>query len=286
MKIMITGASGQLGQDVLRVLKERRIDCIGASTADFDLLDAGAVQRFVVACQPDAIIHCAAYTAVDRAESEPEKCMAVNGLGTLNLVRAAMQVNAKLLYISTDYVFDGAGDQPHETDERARPLNVYGLSKLQGEEAVRSLMTRYFIVRTSWVFGRGGSNFVHTMLRLGRERQRVRVVQDQIGAPTYSLDLAHLLVSMIQTDRYGVYHASNEGCCSFAEFADAIMRHAGSQCHVDPIPSAEYPSAARRPLNSRLSKRSLDAAGFPRLPIWEDALARYLTELREQGELN
>lgn len=284
MKIMVTGAKGQLGQEVLRLLRARQISCRGVDTQDFDLADAQAVVRAVAAYGPDAIIHCAAYTAVDRAESEPEKCMAVNAAGTMYLVRAAMAAGAKLLYVSTDYVFGGEGDVPHETDDRTSPCNVYGLSKLQGEEAVRGLMTRYFIVRTSWVFGQGG-NFVRTMLRLGKEKRQVSVVNDQIGAPTYAADLARLLCDMIVTDRYGVYHAANEGCCSFAEFAEAIMRASGSRCRVLPIPSEEYPTPARRPRNSRLSMRSLDAAGFPRLPIWEDALARYLDELRRAGEL-
>lgn len=286
MKIMVTGAKGQLGQDVLRTLRERRLECCGVDAGDFDLRDEQSVARAVAEYAPDAIIHCAAYTAVDRAESEPERCMAVNAAGTMHLARAAVRCGAKLLYVSTDYVFGGLGNEPHEADSRPSPCNVYGLSKLQGEEAVRGLMSRYFIVRTSWVFGLGGGNFVRTMIRLGREKKQVSVVQDQIGAPTYSADLARLLADMIVTDRYGVYHAANEGCCSFAKLADAAMRATGSRCHVQPIPSSEYPCAARRPLNSRLSMRSLDEAGFARLPIWEDALTRYIDELRRAGELS
>lgn len=278
MKILVTGATGMLGQDVVRTLRQRGHVCLGVGSKDFDLLDAQAVMREVCAFMPEAIVHCAAYTAVDQAESEPERCAAVNGLGTLNLVRAALNIGAKLLYISTDYVFDGAGNAPREATDRPGPLNVYGLSKLQGEEAVRGLMTRAFILRTSWVFGAGGRSFVSTMLRLGQERSTVRVVDDQRGAPTYTPDLARLIADMIVTDRYGVYHATNEGCCSFAEFARAILQLSGSQCRVQAIPSAEYPCAARRPLNSRLSKRSLDEAGFSRLPPWEDALRRFLAE--------
>lgn len=278
MRIMVTGATGMLGHDVVRALQARGHDCLGVGSADFDLLDASAVKRAVCHFRPDAIVHCAAYTAVDLAESEPERCMAVNGLGTLNIARAAVCADAKLLYVSTDYVFDGSGDQPWETTDAPAPQNVYGLSKLQGEEAVRGMMTRFFILRTSWVFGRNGRSFVSTMQHLGQRKSVVRVVKDQVGAPTYAADLAQLIADMIVTERYGVYHASNEGCCSFAELAGKIMALTGSRCRVEPIATSEYPCAARRPLNSRLSMRSLDAAGFRRLPHWQDALRRYLAE--------
>ncbi len=279
MKVMITGATGMLGQDVVKELTARGHQCLGVSSADFDLQDAQDVKEAVRRFMPEAIVHCAAYTAVDRAESEPDQCMAVNAMGTLNLVRAALMVGARLVYISTDYVFDGSGDMPHEAEEKPRPLNVYGLSKLQGEEAVRSLMTKYFILRTSWVFGTGGRSFVSTMTRLGQAQAAARVVEDQLGAPTYTCDLAQLIADMIVTDRYGTYHAANEGCCSFAGLARAVMQLTGSRCRVQGITTAEYPSAARRPLNSRLSMRSLDDAGFRRLPIWEDALRRYFIQL-------
>jgi len=278
MKIIVTGATGMLGQDVVRELSARGHDCLGVGSRDFDLRDAAAVKAAVLAYRPDAIVHCAAWTAVDRAESEPEACMAVNALGTMNLAHAARAADAALLCISTEYVFDGSGSAPHETDETPRPLNIYGLSKLQGEEAVRSICPKHFILRTSWVFGHGGGNFVETIRRLGRERAQLSVVCDQIGAPTSARDLARLIAQMIVTDRYGVYHAANEGFCSFAEFAETILRLSGSSCRVKHIPSGEYPSAARRPLNSRLSMCSLDENGFSRLPPWEDALARYLTE--------
>lgn len=276
MKIMVTGATGMLGQDVVRTLEAQGHMCRGVSTADFDLRDADATRRAVLAFGPDAIVHCAAWTAVDAAETDPAACCAVNGLGTLNIARAAAAVDAKLLYISTDYVFDGSGDAPHETSTPPCPVNVYGLSKLQGEEAVRSLVTKRFILRVSWLFGHGGGNFVETIRRLGREKSQISVVDDQIGAPTYTTDLARLIAQMIVTNRYGTYHASNEGSCSFAEFARVILRADGSRCRVIPIPSSQYPTAARRPLNSRLSRRSLDEGGFPRLPIWEDALRRYI----------
>lgn len=282
MRIMVTGATGLLGQEVVRVMRARGHECLGVSTADFDLTDAAAVRRAVLDCQPQAIVHCAAYTAVDQAESEPHRCADVNAVGTLYLVRAAQAVGAKLLYISTDYVFDGSGDAPHEADDRTAPLNVYGLSKLQGEEAVRGVMARYFILRTSWVFGAGGPCFVGTMRRLGREKHQVSVVCDQVGAPTYAPDLAELIANMIVTDRYGVYHAANEGGCSFAELAQMTMRADGSRCRIQPITTAEYPTAARRPMNSRLSMRSLDENGFRRLPTWEDALHRYLDEMKKK----
>ena len=209
MKIMVTGAQGQLGADVMRQLRALNITALGVDRDDFDLTDQDAVRSAVTAFQPDAIIHCAAYTAVDKAETEPDVCAAVNAGGTLNIVRAALTVGAKLVYISTDYVFSGKTEGLVETDAAYGALNVYGLSKQQGEEAVRSLMTRYFIVRTTWVFGVNGNNFVKTMLRLGAERQEVSVVRDQIASPTYSVDLARLLCDMVRTSRYGVYHATN-----------------------------------------------------------------------------
>lgn len=281
MKVLVTGAKGQLGIDVMKRLRTMRIEALGVDAEDFDLTDEEAVMQAVCNARPDAIIHCAAYTAVDKAEREPEMCCRVNGRGTLNLVRAALRVDAKLLYVSTDYVFDGAGENAFETDDRKQPQNIYGLSKLQGEEAVRSLMTRFFIVRTSWVFGVNGGNFVKTMLRLGNEKREIGVVNDQIGSPTYTPDLARLLCDMIRTNRFGVYHATNEGYCSWAELAQAVMIRAGRRCRVKPVTTAEYGSPTRRPLNSRLSKNSLDQAGFERLPDWQNALARCLNELGE-----
>ncbi len=282
MKVLVTGATGMLGRAVMQVLRAQQMDCLGVSCADMDLTDETAIRSRVEAFRPDAIVHCAAYTAVDAAEQDVRRCMAVNSLGTMHLARAARRVGAKLMYISTDYVFDGRSDVPFEATDRPCPLNVYGLSKLQGEEAVRGVMTRYFILRTSWLFGAGGRNFVRTMLRLSRERSFVRVVDDQLGAPTYTADLARLIAKMIVTDRYGIYHATNEGECSFAEYAAVIMAASGSKCRVEPVSSAAYGAPAKRPQSSRLSKASLDAAGFPRLPPWEDALARYLALAGEE----
>lgn len=283
MRVLVTGVKGQLGYDVMKRLADLNIEARGVDYTDCDLTDGDAVMKLVRGEAPDAIIHCAAYTAVDRAETEPEKCAAVNGMGTLNLVRAALAVDAKLLYISTDYVFSGEGDTPFETGAPYHPRNVYGLTKAQGEEAVRSLMTRCFIVRTSWVFGLNGSNFVKTMLRRGAESSEVSVVGDQIGSPTYTVDLARLVCDMVQTNRYGIYHATNEGYCSWASFAAEIMRQAGLRCTVRSVATGEYPTLARRPANSRLSKACLDQAGFARLPRWEDALDRYLNELEQQA---
>lgn len=280
MKVLVTGVAGQLGYDVMKRLAELRIEAKGVDYQDFDLMDSEAVMDAVRAYAPDGIIHCAAYTAVDKAEQEPEKCAAVNGMGTLNMVRAALAVDAKLLLVSTDYVFNGEGDEPFEVNAPYNPKNVYGLSKVQGEEAVRSLMTRFFIVRTAWVFGLNGNNFVKTMLRLGKEKQELNVVADQFGSPTYSKDLARLLCSMIQTNKFGVYHATNEGFCSWAEFAAEIMHQGGLRCRVNPVTTSQYPTPAKRPANSRLSKVCLDAAGFDRLPPWQDALTRYLMELQ------
>ncbi|MBE5803597.1 MAG: dTDP-4-dehydrorhamnose reductase [Clostridiales bacterium] len=280
MKVLVTGSAGQLGYDVMKRLAALNIEAKGVDYQDFDLTDGEAVMAAVCGYAPDAIIHCAAYTAVDRAEQEPEKCAAVNGMGTLNLVRAALAVNAKLLYVSTDYIFNGEGETPFEVNDPYGAKNVYGLTKAQGEEAVRSLMTRFFIVRIAWVFGQGGNNFVKTMLRLGAERPEVRVVADQYGSPTYTHDLSRLLCDMIQTNKFGVYHATNEGFCSWAEFAAEIMRQADLKCRVTPIPTSQYPTPAKRPANSRLSKSCLDVAGFDRLPPWQDALARYINELK------
>ena len=283
MKVLVTGVKGQLGYDVMKRLAALNMEARGVDYTDCDLTDGPSVMALVRGEAPDAIIHCAAYTAVDRAETEPEQCAAVNGMGTLNLVRAALAVDAKLLYVSTDYVFSGEGDTPVDISAPYQPRNVYGLTKAQGEEAVRSLMNRSFIVRTSWVFGAHGDNFVKTMLRLGADHSEVSVVGDQIGSPTYTVDLARLLCDMVQTNRYGIYHATNEGYCSWASFAAEIMRQAGLRCTVRAIPTSEYPTLARRPANSRLSKVSLDQAGFARLPQWEDALSRYLAELSRQA---
>ena len=279
MKVLVTGASGQLGHDVCAVLARRGIEHMGTSSADLDVTDAPAVHEAVLRYDPDAVIHCAAYTKVDRAEDEPDKCWAVNADGTKNIALACREIGAKLIYISTDYVFPGDGERPYEPGDPVGPLGVYGESKLAGELAVRTLLEKYFIVRISWVFGTNGSNFVKTMLRLSENRDEVSVVCDQVGSPTYTADLAGLLCDMVITEKYGVYHATNEGTCSWAEFAAEIFRLAGRDTTVRTIPTCEYPTLAARPLNSRMGKDKLEQAGFQRLPAWQDALARYIKEL-------
>ena len=280
MKVLVTGYAGQLGWDTVRLLEARGIECRGVDVQDFDLTDAAAVLDYVRGYRPDAVVHCAAYTNVDKAESAPEVCAAVNGMGTLNMVRAALSVGAKLVFISTDYVFPGTGDQPWKVDDPYGPQNVYGMSKVQGEDAVRSLMTRFFILRTSWVFGKNGHNFVRTMLRLGAEKKEIRVVNDQIGSPTYTQDLARVICDLLPTEKYGIYHVRNEGYMSWYDFAVMIMDKAALPCRVLPVPSSEYPTPARRPLNSRLDGSRLAEAGIAPMPSVEDALTRSLAELR------
>lgn len=283
MKVLVTGYNGQLGWDVIRLLEQRGVPCRGVDIEDFDLTDGAAVRAYVEDYQPDVIVHCAAYTAVDKAESQPEVCAAVNGDGTMNMVRAALAVGAKLVYISTDYVFSGEGDEPWTEESPYNPRNVYGLSKLQGEMAVRAMMKRYFLLRTSWVFGLHGRNFVRTMIQLGRERPEVRVVDDQIGAPTYTADLARVICDLIPTEKYGIYHVTNEGYMSWAHFAELIMAGGNLPCRVVPVTTAEYAAPARRPLNSRLSREALRKAGIAPMPAVEDALGRYLRELETEG---
>lgn len=281
MRILVTGASGQLGYDVERELERRGIEHLGTSSRELDITDREAVERLMAAYRPDAAIHCAAYTKVDLAEDEPERCWAVNADGTRNMAAACREIGAKLLYISTDYVFPGTGERSYETGDPTGPVNTYGRSKLAGELAVQSLLETYFIVRISWVFGKNGNNFVKTMLRLAETKAELSVVCDQIGSPTYTADLAPLLCDMVQTERYGVYHATNEGTCAWSEFAEAIFELAGRQVVVHPIPTSAYPTRAARPLNSRMSKERLRDNGFQALLEWKDALARYLKEITE-----
>lgn len=286
MFVMVTGAKGQLGGEIVRTLEQHHVRVLPVDREDFDLTDADAVMRAVTAAKPEIIIHCGSYTMLDAAETEPEVCCQVNAMGTMNIVRAALTVDARLMYFSTGYVFEGSGEEPYEiNDHRGAPRSVYGQSKKQGEEAVRSLMTRYWIIRTSWVFGGTGDNFVRFVLGKARERREFSMVDDQIGSPTYTRDLAELVLAMIRTTKYGIYHATNEGFCSRAEFARAIIDLAGIRCRVRPVQTKLYLTKAKRPLNTRLSKASLDAAGFMRLPSWKDAVSRYLDELRSMDLL-
>ena len=281
MKVFITGARGQLGTDLMAECAKRGIETIGVDVQEMDITDKDAVVRVMNELAPfDAVIHCAAHTAVDRAEDEPELVHKINGLGTQNIADVCAQMKIPMMYISTDYVFDGEGTEPWQPDNLdRRPLNVYGEAKYEGELAVENTVPDYFIVRISWVFGLHGNNFIKTMLRLGKERGAVSVVNDQIGSPTYTPDLARLLVDMIQSDKFGRYHATNEGIISWYDFAKEIFRQAGMDVAVTPVSSEAFPAKAKRPHNSRMDKSKLDAAGFKRLPTWQDALARYLTEL-------
>lgn len=279
MKLLVTGVKGQLGYDVCKVLSARGIEHRGVDIEDFDITNVQATHDYIAAYRPDGVIHCSAWTAVDRAEDELEKVRAVNAEGPRNIASACKEIGAKLVYISTDYVFPGTGDRFYEPDDPTGPLGAYGVTKLEGEQAVQALLERYFIVRVSWVFGKNGNNFVRTMLRLAETKSELNVVCDQIGSPTYTADLAPLLCDMVVTDKYGIYHATNEGICSWAEFAEEIFRLAGKRVKVNPVPTSEYPTRAVRPLNSRMSKAKLEEMGFSRLPDWHNALVRYLREL-------
>ncbi len=281
MKILVTGVNGQLGHDIIKTLTARSIPCLGVDINDFDLTDSHAVMDYIKNFAPTAIIHCAAYTAVDKAEEMRDSCYNVNVLGTKNIALAAKEVDAKLIYISTDYVYAGTGDKSHLVTEVPAPKSWYGETKYLGEQEAKAITDKLFILRTSWVFGLNGNNFVKTMLRLGKERPEINVVSDQIGSPTYTVDLAALLCDMVVTERYGIYHGTNEGLCSWYEFTKQIMEDASLPAKINPIPTSEYKTAAVRPMNSRLDKSCLDENGFNRLPSWQDALKRYLQELEE-----
>lgn len=278
--VLITGILGQLGYDLSKELTSRGVEFIAPSLEELELTTEEGAKNFILEKKPDVVAHCAAYTAVDKAESEAELALTVNGMGTRWVAEACREVGAKMVYISTDYVFGGDGHTPYEVNDEKKPVNVYGRSKLLGEDAVSMIVDRHFIVRTSWVFGINGNNFIKTMLRLAETKKKLNVVNDQIGSPTYTVDLARLLADMIATEKFGTYHATNEGFCSWADFAREIFEQAGLDVEVDGIPTVEYPTPARRPFNSRLSKKSLDEAGFERLPEWQDALKRFLAELK------
>ena len=302
MKIFVTGVCGQLGHDVMLEAKKRGYEAIGsdihaayagAETAvaempyvSLDITDSSVVKNIIGQISPDVVVHCAAWTAVDAAEDEEnkEKVFAINVKGTENIAKAAKELDCKMVYISTDYVFSGKGSEPWTADcKDYAPLSVYGTTKLQGEQAVSEILNKFFIVRTAWVFGLNGKNFIKTMLTVGKKFDTVRVVCDQIGTPTYTKDLAILLVDMCGSDKYGFYHATNEGgYISWYDFACEIFRQAGYKTSVTPVTTAEYGlSAAARPLNSRLDKSKLKENGFEPLPTWQDALKRYLKEIEE-----
>lgn len=282
MKVLVTGVKGQLGYDVVNELTGRGIEAVGVDIQEMDVTDAESVSRVIKAAAPDAVIHCAAYTAVDAAEENEALCRRVNADGPQNIADVCRELDIKMMYISTDYVFDGEGERPWEPDDERAPKSVYGQTKYEGELAVQNTLDRYFIVRIAWVFGVNGKNFVKTMLNLSKTHDTVRVVNDQFGSPTYTYDLAKLLADMIQTEKYGVYHATNEGICSWYEFACAIFREAGADVKVIPVSTEEYGAKASRPANSRMSKEKLTENGFRRLPAWQDALKRYIEVLREE----
>lgn len=295
MKVVVTGVGGQLGYDVMNELAKRGHKGIGSDIlpevtnldmeyVQMDITDADSVNEIVDRVAPDAVIHCAAWTAVDAAEDEEniEKVRAINAMGTDNIAKACKRAGAKMMYISTDYVFDGQGETPWDPDcKDYAPLSVYGQTKLEGEQAVSGTLDKYFIVRIAWVFGVNGKNFIKTMLNVGKKYDTVRVVSDQIGTPTYTYDLARLLVDMIESDKYGYYHATNEGgYISWYDFTCEIFRQAGYDTTVVPVTTEEYGlSKAARPYNSRLEKKKLVENGFEPLPTWQDALARYLKEI-------
>ena len=279
MRILVTGVKGQLGHDVMNELEKRGHTGIGVDIEEMDITDPAACENVIEEADVEAVIHCAAYTAVDAAEDNIELCTRVNAYGTENIARVCEKLNLKMMYISTDYVFDGTGTRAWEPDDKRHPLNAYGMSKYEGELAVTGHVKKFFIVRIAWVFGVNGKNFIKTMLRLGKENGAVSVVNDQIGSPTYTYDLAVLLVDMVETEKYGFYHATNEGLCSWYEFAQEIFRQAGMEVKVTPVSSAEFKAKAKRPSNSRMSKEKLTLNGFKRLPSWQDALERYLKEI-------
>ncbi len=276
MKVLVTGVKGQLGYDVVKDLEKRGHQPIGVDRDEMDLMDNEAIRTFIMNLKPEAIIHCAAYTAVDKAEEEVETCYQINAESVKVISECAKELDVKLVYISTDYVFDGTKEGEYVETDLPNPINVYGASKLKGEQYVQTLLEKYYIVRISWVFGVNGNNFIKTMRRLGSERDELNIINDQVGSPTYTADLAPLLVDMMETDKYGIYHATNEETCSWYEFANEIFKQSGIEVKTNPITTDQYPTAAKRPMNSRMSKAKLKANGFNLLPTWQEALAHYL----------
>lgn len=287
MKYLVTGYKGQLGYDIVRELKKRGVsdkDIYPMDINELDITDRESVMSAVCEIKPDVIFHSAAWTNVDGAEDNYEACEKVNYMGTKNMVDAAKCIDAKIVYISTDYVFDGTKDGLYEVDDKVNPKSIYGKTKCMGEDAVREYL-KHFIVRISWVFGINGRNFIRTMLKLSETHNELNVVADQVGSPTYTVDLANLLVEMSTTEKYGTYHANNEGFCSWAKFAKYIFESSNIDMEVNEVSTSEYPQKAARPLNSKLSKKSLDDNGFSRLPDWMNAVDRYKEELiNENGE--
>ncbi len=280
MRIFVTGARGQLGHDIMLELKKRDIEAVGVDIEEMDITDAEACERVITEAAPTHVIHCAAWTAVDAAEEKPEACRRVNALGTENIAKVCGSLGIPMMYFSTDYVFNGQGERPWEPADEAEPLGVYGETKYEGELAVRKYVPdKHFILRIQWVYGINGKNFIKTMLKLSETHKELTVVDDQIGSPTYTPDIARLCVDMIQTDKYGTYHVANKGYCSWYDFAVEIFRLTGRDVTVRPVSSEEYGAKAKRPYNSRMDISKVEAMGFKGLPPYEDALRRFLIEL-------
>ncbi|EKS7867969.1 dTDP-4-dehydrorhamnose reductase [Bacillus cereus] len=279
MKVLVTGAKGQLGQDVVSLLKEQTWEVFGFGREELNITDEKQVSEKVLLIQPDIIIHTAAYTQVDQAESDEESAFKVNAEGTKYLAQAAEAVGAKFCYVSTDYVFDGTKDTPYKPDDQTNPQTVYGKSKLVGEQYTQEYCSKSYIVRTSWVFGLYGNNFVKTMLRLAEENKELGIVHDQVGSPTYTTDLARFIISLVQTDKYGVYHGSNSGVCSWYEFAKEIFKQSNIEIVVNPLKTGDFPRPAARPKYSVLDKGMIEENGFESLQNWKEALKDFLKKL-------
>ena len=278
MKILVTGVKGQLGYDVVKALESRGHQPVGVDHEEMDLMNNNMIQNFIMNLKPEAIIHCAAYTAVDQAEDEVEICYQINAEAVKVMAECAKKLDIPMIYISTDYVFDGTKASEYVETDIPNPINVYGASKLKGEQYVQQLLEKFYIVRISWVFGINGNNFIKTMQRLGNEQDQLNIIHDQVGSPTYTAHLAPLLVDMIETDQYGIYHATNEEYCSWYEFADEIFKQSQLDVTLHPITTDQYKTKAKRPLNSQMSKQKLSDYGFHRLPTWQEALKNYLNQ--------
>lgn len=279
--ILVTGSTGQLGSDVVKELLKRGYSTLSPNRSEFNLCSEDSIRNYILNSNCEAIVHCAAYTQVDKAEDEKDLCIKINATATKHIAKCAKILDIPMIYISTDYVFDGTKDGKYTENDETNPINIYGESKLAGEKYVQEILDKYYIVRTSWVFNINGKNFIETMLRLSKANNQLSIVNDQIGSPTYTKDLSRLLVDMIETNKYGLYHATNEGYCSWYEFADTIFKLANINIDIKAINSNEYASRAKRPLNSKLSKDKLIEYGFKPLPHWEDALKDYLIRRRD-----
>lgn len=279
--ILVTGSTGQLGSDVVKELLKRGYSTLSPNRSEFNLCSEDNIRNYILNSNCESIVHCAAYTQVDKAEDEKDLCIKINATATKHIAKCAKILDIPMIYISTDYVFDGTKDGKYTENDETNPINIYGESKLAGEKYVQEILDKYYIVRTSWVFNINGKNFIETMLRLSKANNQLSIVNDQIGSPTYTKDLSRLLVDMLETSKYGLYHATNEGYCSWYEFADTIFKLANINIDIKAINSNEYASRAKRPLNSKLSKDKLIEYGFKPLPHWEDALKDYLIRRRD-----